>query len=75
MDDPGLGPVRVSTAEDLLLAKLEFAEGDLGGQQGRDIARLPASSWERFDQVYVRRHARGPAVSGLLEEALRRAGL
>ena len=34
MADPGLGIVRVSTVEDLLLAKLEFADGDLGRPAG-----------------------------------------
>lgn len=74
IDDPGLGLVRVSTAEDLLLAKLEFADGNLEGQQGRDIARLLAASWLRLDQAYVRRHAAGLAVTGLLAEGLRRGG-
>jgi hypothetical protein len=74
VDDPGLGRVRVSTAEDLLLAKLEFAGGDLGGQQGRDILRLLEALWSRLDQAYVRRHAAGLGVAALLEEAVRRAG-
>lgn len=74
VDDPGLGRVRVSTAEDLLIAKLEFAEGDLDGQQGRDILRLLAALWPRLDQAYVRRHAAALAVGALLEEALHRAG-
>jgi hypothetical protein len=74
VDDPGLGPVRVSTAEDLLLAKLEFADGDLGGQQGRDVVRLLTGLWPRLDHAYVRRHAAGLGVTRLLEEALRHAG-
>lgn len=74
IDDPGLGRIRVATAEDLLLAKLEFAGGDLAGQQGRDIGRLLDSLWPRLDQAYVRRHAPGLGVDALLEEALRHAG-
>ncbi|MEO5964104.1 MAG: hypothetical protein ABIR11_01470 [Candidatus Limnocylindrales bacterium] len=74
VDDPGLGVVRVSTPEDLLLAKLEFADGDLDGQQGRDISRLLTALWPTLDRAYVHRHAAGLGVSHLLEEALRRAG-
>lgn len=74
MDDPGLGFVRVSTAEDLLLAKLEFADGDLGGQQGRDIVRLLEALGPRLDMAYVRRHAAQLGVADLLDEAERRAG-
>lgn len=74
IDDPGLGRVRVSTAEDLLLAKLEFADGDLTGQQGRDIIRLLEALWPRLDHAYVTRYAAQLHVSGLLDEAVRRAG-
>lgn len=74
VDDPGLGVVRVSTAEDLLLAKLEFSGGDLDGLQGRDIIRLLGASWDRLDNAYVRRHALGLGLTDLLSEALRRAG-
>jgi len=74
MDDPGLGRVRVSTAEDLLLAKLEFADGDLGGQQGRDIVRLIEALGSGLDMEYVRRHAAQLGVTGLLDEAVHRAG-
>jgi hypothetical protein len=74
LDDPGLGCVRVSTVEDLLLAKLEFADGDPGGLQGRDAVRLLVSGGDRLDMAYVRRHSVALGVAGLLEEALRRAG-
>jgi hypothetical protein len=73
VDDPGLGSVRVSTAEDLLLAKLEFAEGDLAGQQGRDVVRLIQAFWPRLDEPYIRRHAVGLGLAAPLEDALRRA--
>jgi hypothetical protein len=74
VDDPGLGVVRVSTPEDLLLAKLEFAEGNLDGLQGRDIGRLLDACGAGLDLGYVRRHAAGLGVGTVLEEALRRAG-
>lgn len=73
VDDPGLGNVRVSTAEDLLLAKLEFADGDLEGQQGRDILRLLEALGPRLDHRYIGRHAAGLGVTTLLDEAMRRA--
>lgn len=71
IDDPGLGAVRVSTAEDLLLAKLEFADGDLGGLQGRDIGRLLDALGDRLDTGYVRRHAAALGLADSLEAALR----
>ena len=74
VDDPGLGIVRVSTIEDLLLAKLEFADGDLDGLQGRDILRLLVASGDRLDNAYLRRHAAGLGVTAVLDEAVRRAG-
>jgi hypothetical protein len=74
VDDPGLGIVRVSTIEDLLLAQLEFAGGDLDGLQGRDILRLLVASGDRLDIAYLHRHAAGLGVSALLDEAVRRAG-
>lgn len=74
VDDPGLGIVRVSTIEDLLLAKLEFADGDLDGLQGCDILRLLVASGDRLDNAYLRRHAAGLGVTAVLDEAVRRAG-
>jgi hypothetical protein len=74
VEDPGLGIVRVSTIEDLLLAKLEFADGDLDGLQGRDIVRLLVAYGGTLDEAYIRRHAAGLGVSALLDEAIRRAG-
>jgi hypothetical protein len=73
VDDPGLGVVRVSTVEDLLLAKLEFADGDLDGLQGRDIVRLLVVFRDRLDDAYLRRHAAGLGVANVLDEAVRRA--
>jgi hypothetical protein len=74
VEDPGLGVVRVSTIEDLLIAKLEFADGDLDGLQGRDIVRLLVTYSGALDEAYARRHAAGLGVSALLDEAVRRAG-
>jgi hypothetical protein len=73
IDDRAVGAVRVSTVEDLVLAKLEFAAGNLDGLQGRDIAKLLASG-TRLDEGYIRGHAARLGVTGLLDEAMRRAG-
>jgi hypothetical protein len=72
LDDPALGAVRVSTAEDLLLAKLEFADGDLAGLQGHDIGRLLEAVGARLDLAYVRHHGVGLGVERRLEETLHR---
>ena len=73
VDDPAIGRVRVSTAEDLLLAKLEFADDNLDGLQGRDIARILGARVP-LDDGYLRSHAAGLGLSALLDEAMRRAG-
>lgn len=72
IDDPAIGPVVVSTVEDLLVAKLEFADGNLDGMQGRDIAALLASG-QAIDQAYIRLQAASLGLTPVLEEALRRA--
>jgi hypothetical protein len=73
IDDPGLGHVWVSTVEDLLLAKLEFAEGALDGLQGRDCARI-AQAVPNLDLTYVRAQAAALRLGYLLGEVLDRAG-
>jgi hypothetical protein len=73
VDDPGFGSILVSTPEDLLLAKLEFAEGDLEGMQGRDCVRLVGLLGDRIDRTYVRGHAARLGLVASLEEVERRA--
>ena len=72
IDDPGLGPVWVTTAEDLLLAKLEFADGALDGLQGRDCARI-VQAIPGLDLAYLRRHAVSLGLQLPLDEVLARA--
>ena len=67
LEDPLLGQVFVASLEDLLLAKLEWSEGDLDGLQGRDV-RAIAGSRIPLDQAYVRRHARGLGIGHALEK-------
>ena len=72
IDDPGLGLVWVTTAEDLLLAKLEFADGNLDGLQVRDSTRI-MQAIPSLDLAYVRRHAASLGLGPLLDEVLTRA--
>ena len=72
IDDPGLGLVWVTTAEDLLLAKLEFAEGMLDGLQGRDCTRI-VQAIPGLDLAYLRRHATSLGLQLSLDEVLARA--
>ncbi|HYO43905.1 MAG TPA: hypothetical protein VES19_11970 [Candidatus Limnocylindrales bacterium] len=73
VDDPGFGKVNVSTPEDLLLAKLEFAGGDLEGMQGRDCVRLLALVGDQLDLAYVQGHAARLRLTDSLAEVERRA--
>ncbi|MHB8891330.1 MAG: hypothetical protein ACYC65_04715 [Candidatus Limnocylindrales bacterium] len=73
IDDPALGSVWVTTAEDLLLAKLEFAEGAIDGLQGRDCVRI-AQAFPGFDLAYLREHAACLGLQLALDEVLARAG-
>ena len=69
VDDPALGQVWVSSVEDLLIAKLEFADGDRGGLQARDCRRI-AESRPGLDLDYVRAQASGLGLAALLSEVL-----
>lgn len=71
--DPGLGSVWVTTAEDLLLAKLEFANGNLDGLQGRDCVRI-VQALPGLDAAYLREHAASLGLESLLDAVLARAG-
>ena len=73
IDDPGLGSTWVTTVEDLLLAKLEFTDGNLDGLQGRDCIGI-AQALRDLDLAYLRRHAASLGLVPLLEEVLARAG-
>jgi hypothetical protein len=72
IDDPALGFVWVSSLEDLLIAKLEFADGDRAGLQARDCRRIVASR-PRLDLAYVRAQVSGLGLTALLEDVLAHA--
>lgn len=71
--DEALGDLWVSTIEDLLIAKLEFAAGSLDGLQGRDCVRI-VQGMPALDRPYVRMHAASMGLDGLLAEVTGRAG-
>jgi hypothetical protein len=73
VDDPAIGPVWVSSVEDLLIAKLEFADGDRTGLQARDCRRI-VGSWPGLDLDYVRAQACGLGLEAPLTELLADAG-
>ncbi len=63
-DHPSYGPVWLSSAEDLLLAKLEWSEGT-SELQLRDCANLLRAN-PGLDQAYLDLHAATLGVAGLL---------
>ena len=69
IEDPALGPACVSSIEDLLVAKLEFADGDRAGLQARDCRRIVASS-PGLDLGYVPAQASGLGLIAFLEDVL-----
>jgi hypothetical protein len=69
IDDLLMGPVWVSTLEDLLLAKLEWSEGLLSGHQGND-ARAIAGASATLDTDYLRHHSATLGLDALLEHVL-----
>lgn len=72
MDDPGLGTVWVSTVEDLLIAKLEFADGDPAGLQARDCVRI-IQGFAGLDRAYVDGHVAAMGLAPLLATVIDRA--
>ena len=70
-EDPALGKTWVSSIEDLLIAKAEFAAGDLSGLQARDCRRIAAASPD-LDLAYVRSQAAGLGLSAFLAEVIAR---
>lgn len=71
LDDPLLGRVYATSLEDLLLAKLEWADGHLDGVQGRD-ARAIVGARVSLDAAYLRRWAPSLGVDELLQRILAR---
>ena len=72
IEDPALGLTWVSSVEDLLIAKLEFADGDSAGLQARDCRRNVAS-WPGLDHAYVRAQASGLRLGAVLDDVVAHA--
>jgi hypothetical protein len=66
----------VSTAEDTILAKLEWYRlgGEVSERQWRDVLGVMAVQGDRLDLVYLRRWATDLEVGALLERALGESG-
>lgn len=69
IEDPLMGPVWVSTLEDLVLARLEWSEGLLTGHQATDV-RAIAGAPVALDADYLRHQAATLGLSALLDEVL-----
>jgi hypothetical protein len=65
IEDPVLGPVWVSSAEDLLVAKLEFSDGGRSARQ-LDDCRILVRVRSDLDWEYIGRHASQLGLTDLL---------
>jgi hypothetical protein len=65
VDDPAFGRVWVSSAEDLLIAKLEFSEGGRSARQ-IDDCRVIVRARPDLDWEYLDRYADALGFRGLL---------
>jgi hypothetical protein len=65
IEDPALGPVWVSSPEDLVIAKLEFSDGGRSERQMDDCRAIARTSRD-LDWEYLGRHARDLGLAGLL---------
>jgi hypothetical protein len=68
IDDPALGDAWIATLEDVLLAKLEWAEGDLASLQGKDIHRI-IEAVPSLDRSYLDLQAAGLGLRDALDRA------
>lgn len=66
------GVAHIASAEDALLAKLEWYRlgGEISERQWRDVLGIIKTQGERLDQAYLIRWARELGVADLLERAL-----
>jgi len=66
----------VATAEDTILAKLEWYRmgGDVSEQQWRDVLGVMKVQADRLDLAYLRQWAAQLNISDLLERAIKEAG-
>jgi hypothetical protein len=75
---PGIAlPLRVSSAEDVILRKLEWYRlgGEVSDRQWYDVLGVLKVQRERLDAAYLSRWARRRGLDGLLGRARREAGI
>lgn len=70
-DAPDARPVAIASAEDIVLAKLEWfrAGGEVSERQWSDVIGVLRASAERIDRGYLRRWAEQLGVTPLLDRA------
>lgn len=66
IDDPALGPVWVSSPEDLIIAKLEFSDGGRSQRQLSDCRAIIRIRRD-LDWEYLERHARNLGLFDFIE--------
>lgn len=62
-------PAFIASAEDTIIAKLEWAQAGESERQLRDVAAIVAVSGDRLDQEYIDRWTRALGVDGQWEQA------
>jgi hypothetical protein len=74
-ETPAAPAFRVASAEDTVLAKLEWfrAGGEVSDRQWADIAGILKAGAARLDHAYLQRWAAALTIADLLERALREA--
>jgi hypothetical protein len=66
-------PMPMATAEDVILAKLEWNKIGPSEQQVTDVLKVAIAQWQRLDQHYLRKWAHALEVTDQLEVILRQA--
>jgi hypothetical protein len=66
--------VWVTSAEDIILSKLEWSKDSLSERQFGDALGVAVVQWDRLDVGYLRKWARELQVSDFLEQLLEQAG-
>ena len=68
-------PVHLTTAEDLVIAKLDWAKQGESSRQLEDVARVFKIRWDSLDRAYITRWVNELALTSQWETAKKIAGL